>query len=228
MASRLKEIVKGLLAPPHPTFRSRASRAMSMQFIQQTLQRDTSAMIVNLGSAWIRLHPKVINLDLFLAKEVDVQGDILALPFQDQSVDAVVCTGVLEHVSDAYVAAQELHRVLKAGGEAYIELPWMQGIHASPNDFQRWTPEGYKRLFQGFEIHEVRVAIGPASALAWMLQETLSMLLSFRTELLYKIGLRMFGWIVYPIAWLDIVLEQHPRSAAVASGFALRLKKPSI
>ncbi len=214
------------LAPPHPTFRTRESESLPFEFIQRILSSQSDAMIVNMGSAWVRLHEQVFNLDLFMESEVDIQGDLLALPFEDSSIDAIVCTGVLEHVSDAYLAAAELHRVMVPGGQAYIELPWMQGIHASPHDFQRWTPEGYKKLFEGFEIEYVRVATGPASALAWMFQETLALLFSFRNETLYKIGLRVFGWLAVPISWFDFFLEKHPNAKSIASGFALLLRKP--
>ncbi|MDQ6973890.1 MAG: class I SAM-dependent methyltransferase [Mariprofundaceae bacterium] len=213
------------LAPPHPTFRSHESKSLPYKFIDQTLDANPDALIVNMGSAWVRLHDKVLNLDLFLESEVDVQGDLLALPFADSTIDAVVCTGVLEHVADAYLAAQEIHRVMKPNGKVYIELPWMQGIHASPHDFQRWTPQGYVSLFDGFDIEYVRVAAGPASALAWMFQETLALLFSFNNETLYKIGLRVFGWLAVPISWLDFFLEKHPRAESIASGFALQLKK---
>lgn len=190
------------LAPPHPTFRTRASELMPTEFIDRILAANPNAVIINVGSAWIRVHKQVLNLDLFMEAEVDIQGDVLSLPFKDASIDAIVCTGVLEHVSDAYLAAKEIYRVMKPQGEVYVELPWMQGIHASPNDFQRWTPEGYKKLFKDFEIKYVKVATGPASALAWMLQETLALLFSFRNETLYKIGLRVFGWRYLYHGWI--------------------------
>ncbi|MDQ6964651.1 MAG: class I SAM-dependent methyltransferase [Mariprofundales bacterium] len=220
--------LKQLLMPPHPTFRSRESRELPGQFIQRTLQSMPDATIVNLGSAWIRLHERVFNLDLFLAQEVDVQGDILALPFKSGSLDAVICTGVLEHLADAYLAVTEIDRVMRVGGEVYVELPWMQGIHASPNDFQRWTPEGCRRLFAAFEIEYIRVVTGPASSVAWMLQEMLALLFSCRNETLYKVGLRLFGWLVVPISWLDILLEKDPRAVSIASGFALLLRKRAV
>lgn len=226
MSNGIMKYIEKWLSPPHPTFRTRESESLPIAFIQRILSSQPDAMIMNMGSAWVRLHKQVFNLDLFMEPEVDVQGDILALPFEDSSIDAIVCTGVLEHVSDAYLAARELHRVMKPDGQAYIELPWMQGIHASPYDFQRWTPEGYKKLFKDFEIDYVRVATGPASALAWMFQETLALLFSFRNETLYKIGLRVFGWLAVPISWLDFFLEKHPEAKSIASGFALLLKKP--
>jgi len=221
----MMRFLRQCLAPPHPTFRTCESKALPVVFIQKIFSTQPDAVIVNVGSACVRLHKHVFNIDLFMESEVDVQGDLLALPFGDNTIDAIVCTGVLEHVSDAYLAAKELHRVMKPSGQAYIELPWMQGIHASPHDFQRWTPDGYKKLFEDFEIEYVKVATGPASALAWMLQETLSLLFSFRNESLYKIGLRVFGWLVVPVSWLDIILEKHPRAGSIASAFALRLTK---
>ncbi len=120
---------------------------MCCSFIAGVFADEHDAKVVNIGSSSLRLHSRVINLDLFSGQGVDVQGDIHALPFSDASMDAVACTAVLERVEDAGLAVREIERVLKHGGMAYVELPWMQGVHASPCDFQRWTPEGIKKLF---------------------------------------------------------------------------------
>jgi hypothetical protein len=72
-----------------------------------------------------------------------------------------------------------------------------------------------------FDILELNVVAGPASALAWLVQETLAMLFSFHNELIYKIGLRVFGWIAIPLSWLDILLERNPMAWHAASGYAL-------
>lgn len=45
-----------------------------------------------------------------------VQGDIIDLPFEDDSFDLVVCMSVLEHFKDPKIPLSELKRVLKAGG----------------------------------------------------------------------------------------------------------------
>jgi len=222
----MKEFLRTLLAPPHPTFRSRKSKAEGNLFVRKVLAELPQATIVNLGSACVRLHPQVINLDLFVGKEVDIQGNLLALPFVDASLDAIVCNGVLEHVENPYLAIEEMKRVLKQGGEAYIEIPWMQGVHASPRDFQRWTPEGLHCLFSGMDILWIRVSSGPASALAWMFQETLAMLFSFGSSFLYKVGLRIFGWLAIPLSWFDIFLERNPQAWRIASGYMLLVKKP--
>jgi len=160
-------------------------------------------------------------LDLFTGPEVDIQGDLLHLPIKDESIDTVLCAGVLEHVSGPNKAVQEIYRVLKFEGRLFIETPFMQTVHAAPKDFCRWTPDGLRQLMTSFEILKIKVAAGPASALAWLVQETLAMLFSFHNDLLYKIGLRLFGWLAIPVSWLDVLLERNPASWRAASGYAL-------
>ena len=50
------------------------------------------------------------------------QGSVLALPFADDSFDMVFSHGVLHHVPDIKQAQQEIHRVLRPGGELVIML----------------------------------------------------------------------------------------------------------
>ena len=139
-----------------------------------------------------------------------------------------MCTGVLEHVSDPYKAVEEIYKALKFGGRVFFETPFMQTIHTSPKDFSRWTPDGLKKLMCAFDVKKVDVVAGPASALAWQFQETMAMLFSFNNVILYKIGLRIFGWLAVPLSWLDVLLEKNPRAWRAASGYALVAVKNSI
>jgi SAM-dependent methyltransferase len=162
-----------------------------------------------------------VNLDLLSGREVDLQADLMRLPLRDESVESIICTGVLEHVADPQCAEKEMFRVLRPSGRLFAEVPFMQTRHAAPSDFSRWTPEGIRELLRHFRIEELHVAAGPASALAWLFQKSLALLLSFRTPFLYKIGLRVFGYIAFPIAWLDFFLENHPLAYQGACGFAV-------
>lgn len=50
-------------------------------------------------------------------------GDALRLPFRDGAFDRVICSEVMEHVSDDHLACRELSRILKRGGHIAITVP---------------------------------------------------------------------------------------------------------
>ena len=53
------------------------------------------------------------------------KADIISLPFADCSLDAVICSEVLEHVDSPQKSIEELIRVLKPGGIlalAYLDI----------------------------------------------------------------------------------------------------------
>jgi SAM-dependent methyltransferase len=213
--------------PPHPTFQSRQSRNRVFDFLAEEQLRTPNGIRLNVGSGGRVFEFGVLNLDLILSNKVDIQGDLLNLPIKAKSVDTIICTGVLEHVSDPAAAVDEIFRTLKTSGKVFFETPFIQTIHASPDDYFRWTPEGLKRLLCDFEISAVNVVAGPASALAWQFQETMAMLFSFNKQILYKIGLRIFGWLAIPISWMDILLEKRLLAWRAASGYAVVAVKSS-
>ena len=62
------------------------------------------------------------------AKAQVVVGDALALPYSDDSFDAVIASEILEHIPDDDTAISELIRVLRPGGVLAVTVP-------------RWLPE---------------------------------------------------------------------------------------
>lgn len=72
------------------------------------------------------------------------------MPFEDGSVDNLLCTEVLEHVEDPKAFADEMHRILKPGGSAVITVPWSARYHYIPFDYFRFTPAAIKSLFSSF------------------------------------------------------------------------------
>lgn len=210
---------------PHPTFQLKESRDRILKFLSEENDRSPGGYRLNIGSGGRRFDMKVFNLDLFLTEEIDIQGDLLNLPIKDETIDTVVCTGVLEHIRKPDTAVQEIFRVLKCGGCMFIETPFMQTYHVSPKDYYRWTPDGLRQILSDFKIVEFHVTAGPASALAWQFQETMAMLFCFNNQLMHKIGLRIFGWLAVPLSWLDVLLERNPRAWRAASGYALVVVK---
>lgn len=94
----------------------------------------------------------------------DIVGDIHNLPFSDNSIDAVVCIAVLEHVENPFKAMSEMYRVLKKDGYCFLYVPFLYYYHAERGyygDYWRFTPESLKLLskpFSSIEIENVRGA----------------------------------------------------------------------
>lgn len=84
---------------------------------------------------------------------VDRIEDLRALSLEDGSVGTALCLDTLEHCEDPPQACRELARVCSpAGGVAVISSVMLFGIHAYPNDYFRFTPEGLRSLLaQGFD-----------------------------------------------------------------------------
>jgi SAM-dependent methyltransferase len=54
----------------------------------------------------------------------DVQGDVVAAPLATGSFDLIVCSHVLEHVSNDYRALEEMRRMIAPGGLVLLQLPY--------------------------------------------------------------------------------------------------------
>ena len=77
---------------------------------------------------------------------VDIFCDAHELPFACGAFDSVLCTEVLEHLSDPGRAVREIHRVLRGGGAALLTTPFQYQAHQRPFDFFRFTYDGLRLL----------------------------------------------------------------------------------
>lgn len=86
-------------------------------------------MKLNVGSSVPRgrykTDPDWVNFDLVKLKRINVVGDMVHLPFRDNSFDEIHCIHVLEHLTREKQAPviKELKRVSKPGCPVYIEVP---------------------------------------------------------------------------------------------------------
>lgn len=64
-----------------------------------------------------------LALDIQPRPNITFRADVTKLPLRSDSVDAIICIHVLEHVDDDRAAMQELFRVLRRGGWALFTVP---------------------------------------------------------------------------------------------------------
>jgi SAM-dependent methyltransferase len=195
-------------------------------FLKTYLQNiNKEAIIINLGSGNSNISKFVSNLDIVPYNNVDIICDVTNLPFKSDSVDLIINLALLEHIPNQQDVINEIHRVLKPvdasgkGGVIYSYIPFIQGFHASPSDFYRFTIEGAKEAFKNFTLKEVKLGSGPTSGFLWILQEWLALVLSFGIKPLYYALLFLIMLVTFPLKFLDILLIHHPKAKNIASGF---------
>ena len=111
--------------------------------------------------AWIKKYLDKVNykiLDPVPDYNPDLVGDIHNLPLEDNSIDAILCLAVLEHIENPFKAFAEMHRVLKPGGYCLIYVPFLYYYHAEQGyygDFWRYTPDSLKHLSKDFSSVEM-------------------------------------------------------------------------
>ena len=175
------------------------------------------AHILDLGSGSRRRASHIVNLEIEPLPNVNVVGDGHNLPFGDEAFDAVILEAVLEHVLRPDDVVSEARRVLRPGGRIYAAVPFMQGYHASPRDYQRYTVQGLETIFSDFQKVESGVCVGATSALHWMFKEYVGILFSFGNLWLYK-GLSLIvGWLTFPVVYLDAILNFNKNAHVIAS-----------
>jgi SAM-dependent methyltransferase len=167
------------------------------------------AKILNVGSGSRRLREGSINVDVIKFEGVDVVADAEALPFESNSVDAVVCDNVLEHTPRPDKIVDEIERVLKPGGLVYIAVPFVIPFHSSPNDYYRWSVPGLREMLQRFDEHELKIQYGPTAAFTMVLSEWLAILLSCNVRPLYTAVLLVATVVTAPLKLLDYLLSHY-------------------
>ena len=80
-----------------------------------------------------------------------------AVPLEDESVDLVLCTEVLEHLPDAGQAVREIRRVLRSGGRTILSIPIPPDPYPNPEHLHdSFVPADLEALLvaNGFSIVE--------------------------------------------------------------------------
>lgn len=169
------------------------------------IDRHQEGMVLDCGAGSRKFYySNVVNFEIARYPSTDVLGVGEALPFKDNSFDAVISLAVLEHVKDPWRCVTEILRVLKPGGEIICCVPFLQPFHGYPHHYYNMTSQGLKNIF-GDRItvnrHEVPAALLPIFSLNWILNSWLKGLSGETKEKF--LDMKVGDLIKNPIDYLD-------------------------
>jgi ubiquinone/menaquinone biosynthesis C-methylase UbiE len=140
--------------------------------VVELIERAHPGLVLDFGSGNAPdRHDNLIKMEIYAFPNVDVVGLGEKTPFVDGSFRAVFAGAVFEHVVSPSRCAREVHRLLEAGGEIYVETAFLQPFHAYPNHFFNMTTQGAREVFKMFEELDVGVQPhqDPSFTLSWVL-----------------------------------------------------------
>lgn len=87
--------------------------------------------------------------------KTDIISDIINIPAEDASFDAILCTEVFEHIPDPIAALNEFHRLLKPGGELIVSAPFCSLTHFAPYHYY----SGFNKYFYEHHLSKIGFTI---------------------------------------------------------------------
>jgi len=94
-----------------------------------------------------------LGIDMQHGENVDEVHDVACLPMSwEDRFTGVLCSEVMEHLVDPWMAAKEMHRVLMPGGWLIVTTLFAFPEHGYPHDYFRFTQRGLRTVleFAGF------------------------------------------------------------------------------
>ncbi len=101
------------------------------------------------------LHPDNWNQQQI---KIDIVSDITAIPVQDKSFHAVLCSEVFEHIPNPIAAIKEFSRIIKPHGYLILTAPFNSLTHFAPYYYYSgFSKYFYEKHFSnyGFSIKEI-------------------------------------------------------------------------
>lgn len=184
-----------------------------------------AALCLSIGGGPGRVHPKLCNLNIGPFQNVDVVGDAHELPYADESVDAIYCGAVIEHLHTPDQAVREMFRVMKPKARLFASTPFIFVYHGYPHHYQNYTLTGHKHLFgrHGFDIVEAGVSAGPAFAVTQVVDQFIRHYMSGSSRWIFK---RLWRMAVPVIRRVDNRDKLDENAHLLASNTYLVAEKP--
>jgi len=149
-----------------------------------------------------------------------------AIPLEDGYFDMILLAEVIEHLENPTSVLKESYRVLHSEGSLVATIPFLNGIHADPYDFQRWTDVKIRLELEKIGFNDI--SIKPMGSLFAVMYDLVYASLtlssknaqSFRNRVIRKI-------ILPPISRLFLLLDRHYlyKSKNITTGYYIEAKK---
>lgn len=167
--------------------------------------------------------PSTATVETLDAHHEAAYRDWSALP-ADAAYDVIMVLEVLEHLADpAGDFLKPARARLKPGGEIWISVPFAARLHPCPDDWNRWTEQGFKRLLEqnGYRVLEF-LHRGPSprvlgAKLAYFNFKCL------KSPLGFPLGMALLPLTVSVLALLHLAVPQAKASDDDPLGFFVRV-----
>jgi len=162
---------------------------------------ENKSLRLNIGCGR-RTIPGWVNVDAYGNPDVKHDLGVFPWPFEDDSVDEILASHILEHLTDWWGAFKECARILKPGGRLEIRVPDESSNKAA-------TYRDHKHVFSQFSFFGTFSYIAPGTN-AWAAeQEILPMGLVSHLQVPHKQYYWMMHW---PFRWLLAFCAEHMRN----------------
>ncbi|MGI8904138.1 MAG: methyltransferase domain-containing protein [Solirubrobacteraceae bacterium] len=177
--------------------------------------------------------------DMRAGPGVDRVEDLRSLSFADHEIGTALCLDTLEHCEDPLSACRELHRVLRDDGVCVLSSVMFFAIHGYPQDYWRFTPEGFRTLlapFQDVWVAGIGHPLLPTQVIAvagkardlGLTATTLSTVIDAQRQWDRAEGKVRFGVVHVPVAQLARTLARElPRAVTERARARLRATRSS-
>lgn len=124
----------------------------------EVIQKYTKGKLLDLGAGMVPFYgiyrdkvSESVCIDWANSLHSNPHLDIVAdlnqpFPIPDATFDSILCSDVMEHISDPFAFMRETARVLKPGGDLLLMVPFFYWLHETPHDYFRYTEFALRKM----------------------------------------------------------------------------------